>query len=98
MIKKVADFLVWLLSLLPNDPLLSGLEEHLAVVSKYMGYINYYVPFYGILNIINVWCAGLFAYYAYVTNKELLLKLLDHLLDSARRFASKLFGTGGGEI
>lgn len=97
MIQKVADFIVFLLELLPDDPLLNGLQKHLEAVSGYMGYINYFVPFYGILNILTVWCAGLFSYYMFVTNKELLLNLLDHLLDAARRFVSKLFGTGGGE-
>ena len=63
-------------------------------ISGYMGYVKWAVHFKGILKL---WCAALFAYYIFVTNKELLMKLINHLLDSLKSLLGKLFSTGGGE-
>ena len=95
MIQKIADLIAGLIKLLPSDPILSGLEKHMEDISGYMGYVNWAVPFKGILEILELWCAALFAYYIFVTNKELLMKLVNHLLDSLKSLLGKLFSTGG---
>ena len=96
MIQKIADLLAWLIGFLPSDPILSELEEHVEVLSEYMSYINYFIPFNGIFKLLEKWAAGLVLYYVFVTNKELIMKMINHLLDSVRGVLNKLFNVGGG--
>ena len=95
MIQKIADFLAALISILPDDPILKGFEKYFDSISMYIGYINYFIPFDGMLSVLDVWAAGLFLYFVYVTNKDLIMKWINQALDAVKGLLSKLVSKGG---
>lgn len=81
------DVVINILSILPASPFAHALE---AVTGfEYLGYMNYFIPFHALADVMNLWLTAVLAYYIYRYVK----KYTDKFQDYAFRFRS-LF-TGG---
>ena len=58
MLSVVIKLLSKILSFLPSDPIAAALSDSFDAILKYLGYINYFVPFYIFVPIYAAWSVG----------------------------------------
>lgn len=92
MIASILKIMTKLISILPDDPLLSAIESRMEVISSYMGYMNYFIPFNGVANLLDLWVKAIMLYWIFYINRDLIKKWFDKIVD----FVMSKFQIGGG--
>lgn len=72
MLSVVIKLLSKILSFLPSDPIAAALSDSFDAILKYLGYINYFVPFYIFVPIYAAWGVAMGAMYLYLNAKEIM--------------------------
>lgn len=54
-----------LVSVLPQDPFISSIEGFNSAFGQYIGYINYFIPFGKMCDILALWIVSVGLWYAY---------------------------------
>lgn len=72
-IEAFFDVILNILSLLPMSPFIHIIEDIAGF--EFLGYMNYFIPFGAMANVMNLWLAALLAYYVY----QYVTKLTDKL-------------------
>lgn len=66
LIRGLGSVLQFVLALLPDSPFQKYILSN-SVITKYVGYVNYFVPVAEMLIIFSAWCTAIAVYYMYQT-------------------------------